>query len=127
MRYATETSAIQFLFSFTFRWITFLTIFFLDPEKNTLVSSKSDETMTTGYFLGGGEGGNLPPLTAVFPPFRLAVIIVYYIFQKIMHPQDPPTTGSYQYSPPFKISLENTLTVHVYLDLELCYSVYLYS
>ena len=36
----------------------------------------------TGYFLVGGKGGNLPPLTAVFPPFRLAVIIVYYIFQK---------------------------------------------
>ena len=38
-----------------------------------------------GYFLVGG----------IFPPFRLAVIIVYYIIQKIIHPQDPPTTGSH--------------------------------
>ena len=64
---------------------------FSDPEKNTLDYSLwflqyFDETMTAGYFLGGGRGES-------FPPFRLAVIIVYYIFQKIIHPQDPPTTG----------------------------------
>ena len=34
MRYATETSAIQFLFLFTFRWITFLNTFFRTPKKN---------------------------------------------------------------------------------------------
>ena len=52
---------------------------------------------------GGGKEGNLPPptLTAVFPPFRLAVIIVYYIFKMIIHPQDPYTTSSHaKYSPP---------------------------
>ena len=27
-----------------------------------------------GYFLVGGKGGIFPPLTAVFPPFRLAVV-----------------------------------------------------
>ena len=91
MRYATETSAIQFLFSFTFRWITFLNIFFRTPKKKTWTIyslwflQNLDETMTAGSFLGGLLSS---------PPFRLAVIIVYYIFQKILHPQDPPTTGS---------------------------------
>ena len=33
MCYATETSAIQFLFSLTFRCITFLNTFFRIPEK----------------------------------------------------------------------------------------------
>ena len=52
----------------------------------------------SSYLQGGGEGeysesSPPPPLTAVFPHFRLAVIIVYYIFQNIIHPQDPPTTG----------------------------------
>ena len=66
--------------------------------------------MTAGYFLGGGGGRvNLPPLTAVFPPFRLAVIIVYYIFQKMLHPQDLPPARMPILFPPFKISLENTL------------------
>ena len=51
------------------------------------------QAIHAGYFLVGGRGGIFPPLTAVFPPFRLAVIIVYYIFQKIIQPQDPPTTG----------------------------------
>ena len=60
-------------------------------------------------FSNGGEGGeSSPPLTAVFPPFRLAVIIVYYIFQKIIHPLPPARTPIF---PPFKISLENTLPV----------------
>ena len=62
-----------------------------------------------GYFLVGWKGGGGG--TGVFPPFRLAVIIVYYIFQKILHPQDPPTTGSHANIPPFKISLENILPV----------------
>ena len=55
-------------------------------------------------FSSGGEGG--PPLTAVFPPFRLAVIIVYYNFQKIIHHQDPPTNGSNANIPPLQNSLE---------------------
>ena len=69
---------------------------FLDPEKQKNLDyslwflQNFDKTMTAGYFLGGvGMGGIFPPLTAVFPPFRLAVIIVYYI----LHPQDPPTTS----------------------------------
>ena len=33
MRYATETTAIQFLFSFTFRWIIFLNTYFRTPKK----------------------------------------------------------------------------------------------
>ena len=35
--------------------------------------------------------------------------IVNYIFQKIIHPQDPTTTGSHANIPPFKISLENKI------------------
>ena len=76
---------------------------FSDTEKKALDYSlwfiqKIYEKMTAGYFLGGGGGGGVkggifPLLTAVFPSFRLAVIIVYYTFQKILHPQDPPTTG----------------------------------
>ena len=62
---------------------------FSDPENKTLDYSlwflqNLDKTVTAGYFLGGGV-----------PPFRLVVIIVYYIFQKILHRQDPPTTGSH--------------------------------
>ena len=69
-------------------------------------------TFTAGrVFSSGGERGILPPLTAVFPPFRLAVIIVYYVFQKIIHPQDPLPPASTPIFPPFKISLENTLPV----------------
>ena len=65
-----------------------------------------------GYFLVGGKGGIFPPLTAVFPPFRLAVIIVYYIFQKIIHPQDPPTNGLHANIPPLQnIPRVNTLLV----------------
>ena len=72
--------------------------------------------MTAGYFLGGaggkgGKGGKegiFPPLTAVFPHFRLAVIIVYYIFQKILHPQDPlPPARKSILFPPLQISLDN--------------------
>ena len=79
---------------------------FSDPEKKTLDYSLWFEPITAGYFLGGREGGIFPPLTAVFHPFRFAVIIVYYIFQKIIHPQDPRTP----IFPPFKISLENILS-----------------
>ena len=51
MRYATETSAIQFLFSFTLRWITFLNTFFRTPKKKPWTIAfgffKFDETMTS--------------------------------------------------------------------------------
>ena len=96
MRYATETSAIQFLFSFTFRWITFLITFFQTPKKKpwTIYSlwflQNFVETMTAGYFVGGG-GGNLPPQDCCLPPLQIGS---NNIFQKIIHPQDP-TTGSH--------------------------------
>ena len=74
---------------------------FRTPEKYPWTLASFDETMTAGYFLGGG--GIFPPLTAVFPPFlRLPVITVYYFFQKIIHPQDPPTTGSHANIPPLQ-------------------------
>ena len=56
---------------------------------------------TLVLFSSGGEGGDR--LTVVFSPFRLAVIMVYYIFQQIIH------RLSHANIPPFKISLENTL------------------
>ena len=102
MRYATETSVIQFLFSFTSRWITILNIF-SDPEKNPLDYSlwflqNIDETMTAGYFLGGGI---LPPLFAVFPPFKLAVIIVYYnYFPNVPKPEFSSGGEGAKSSPP---------------------------
>ena len=70
---------------------------FSDHEKKTLDYSlwflqNFDETMTAGYFQGG-EG----------------VIIGHYIFQKIIHPQDPLPPARTPIFPPFKISLENTL------------------
>ena len=75
----------QVPFNFSFRLLSdglFSQHIFSDPEKKTLESlwflQNFDETMTAGYFLVGGKGGIFPPLTAVFPPFRLAVIIVYY-------------------------------------------------
>ena len=79
---------------------------FSDPEE------KKRRTIAFGF----------PPLTAVFPPFRLAVIIVYYtcIFQKIIHPKDPlsPRTPIF---PPFKF-LPAPITLHwkcnVYLEPE---------
>ena len=52
MRYATETSAIQFLFSFTFRWITFLNIFFRTPEKKTLDYKAQSKTSLVGEKYG---------------------------------------------------------------------------
>ena len=40
--------------------------------------AESAGTPPAGYFLVGGKGGIFPHLTAVFPPFRLAVIIFSY-------------------------------------------------
>ena len=76
MRYATETSAIQFLFPFTFRWITFLNTFFRTTKKKTLDYSlwflqNFDETMTAGYFQGKGGGGNLHPLDCCLPHLQI--------------------------------------------------------
>ena len=48
-------------------------------------------------------------MTAVFPPFRLAVIIVYYNFQKIIHPKTPLPPARTPIFSPLKTSLENTL------------------
>ena len=100
MRYATETSATQFLFSFTFRWITFLNSFFRTPKKKTLDYSlwflqNFDETMTrAGYFLGGcgGRGG-------------LAVIIY---FSKYMY-NTPPSLLLRPFSCSFYSSLEGVM------------------
>ena len=71
MRYATETSAIHFSFCLLSDGLLFSTHFF-GPRKITLDYTYTyslwfiqnfDETMTAGYFLGGGgEGGYLPPL-----------------------------------------------------------------
>ena len=96
--------------------------FFSDPEKKSLDYSlwflqDFDETMTAGYFLGGGKGRNLPPpLDCCLPHFRLAVII---IFQKILYtPKTPlPPARTPILVPPFKISLENTLTAVIITDL----------
>ena len=53
---------------------------------------------------------------------------MYYILQTIIHPEDPPTTGSHANIPPFKISLEKTLlrdlfslslTVHLLPSMQL--------
>ena len=62
---------------------------FSDPKKKTLDYSlwflqNFDETMNA-LSRGGGRG-------RIFPPFRLAVIIVSYIFRNI---KDPHTTGSH--------------------------------
>ena len=53
----------------------------METQACLLVAMETQE----GYFLVGGKGGIFPPLTAVFPTFRLAVIIVHYTFQKIIH------------------------------------------
>ena len=98
---------------------------FSDPPKKNLDYSlwflqNFAETMTAGYFLGGGgEGGNLPPLDCCLPPLQIGSNNSVLYFPKIIHPQDPPTTGRTPISPPFKISLENTLHtctyIHVYI------------
>ena len=56
------------------------------PMTDQFSSVALDVISRVSNIMMGGKGGNLPPLTAVFPPFRLAVIIVYYIFQKTIHP-----------------------------------------
>ena len=75
---------------------------FSDPEKKNLnyyslwFLQNLDETMTAGYFLGGG-GGIFPPLTAVFPP---SVIIALALFSKrYCSPKTPlpPVRTQYPY------------------------------
>ena len=95
MRYATETIAIQFLFSFTFRWITFLNTFFRTPEKNHSLwfLQNFDETMTAGYFLVGGKGG-------IFPPRQIGSNNGVLYFPKDNTPPRPPYHRlARQYSP----------------------------
>ena len=95
-------------FNFSFRLLSDGLLFtFFRPQKKTLDYSlwflqNFDETMTAGYFVrggGGGGGGIFPPKTAVFPPLQIGS---NNIFQKIIHPQDPPTTGSHANIPPLQ-------------------------
>ena len=64
----------------------------------------------TRVFSSGGEGGNLAPLDCCLPPLQIGSNNSVLYFPKDNTPPRPPYHRlARQYSPPFKISLENII------------------
>ena len=90
----------QVPFNFFFRLLSdglLFSIYFFGPRKKTTLDyslwflQNLDETMTAGYFLGGGES----PLDCCLPPLQIGSNNSVLYFPKDTTPPRPPTTGSH--------------------------------